>query len=120
MRRSRTDSDRRQRVRAYHKHATWEHSRYPEYNLGYLTKVGAFDAFKVSRDLAKQGAAVTLAFMKDDLLFFDIARFYFVNEMSEHGIAVCLDIPGEHDEFLFYPVQLLKTLTSQTDNSLDV
>ena len=115
MQRSRINADRRQKVRQYHKYATWEHSRHPEYNLGYLAKVGAFDAFRVSRQLSKQGAAVTLAFMKDDLLFFDIARFYFVSEMSEQGIDVRLDIPGEHDEFLLYPVQLLKALTISSE-----
>jgi len=110
VRRARDDEVRRQKVRNYHKHATIEHSRYPQYNLGYLARVGNFDAFKAGQEMAKNGTAVTLAFMRDDLLFFNTARFYFVNEMNEQGIDVRMDIPGEHDEFLLYPTAILRVL----------
>lgn len=112
VKRSRDNELRRQKVREYHKYATIEHSRYPHYNLGYLSRVGRFDPFKAGQKMARGGTAVTLAFMQDDLLFFNTARFYFVNEMNEHGIDVRLDIPGEHDEFLLYPISVIEKLSS--------
>jgi hypothetical protein len=112
VRHSRDNNVRRQKVREYHRRAMIEHSRYPQYNLGYLARVGRFDAFKAGQKMASNGTAVTLAFMQDDLLFFNTARFYFVNEMSEHGIDVRLDIPGEHDEFLLYPISVIERLSS--------
>jgi len=108
---SQKDSNRRKKVSDYHKFAALEHGRYPHYNIAKLSMIGKFDAFKAATALAKNGAAITLAFMQDDLLFFNIARSYFGNEMQERGIQVRIDVPGEHDEFLLYPVEVLKSLT---------
>lgn len=103
-------SDRSKKVHLYHLRAAKEFISRPQYNFGQAGDICRFDPAEAAVKMINRGAKVTLGFMDRDLLYPQSARYVHIDMARGHGAEVHEAIKGHHDEFLLYPLKILKQL----------
>lgn len=99
--------ERRHKILRYNRGATIEHIVHPRYNAGQTKKLSTFDAAKEAVAMTTNGAKVTLCLMKTEHVFTNTSSHPHIDLAKEHGVIVHENVPGQHDEFLLYPLEVL-------------
>lgn len=99
--------ERRHKILRYNLRAMIEHIIHPRYNAGQARSLSSFDAAKEAVSMTTNGAKVTLCLMETEHVFTDTSSHHHVGVAKEHGVIVHERIPGHHDEFLLYPLEVL-------------
>jgi hypothetical protein len=102
--------ERREKIRQYNLHAFREHLARPLYNVLQIGKVGAFNAAQEAVTMVTNGSKVTLCFMDNELVFRNSADHHHVGIAKEQGVIIHESISGHHDEFLLYPLDVLRQI----------
>lgn len=102
--------ERRRKILRYNRNATIEHLTHPRYNVGQIKKLSTFDSAKEAVAMTTNGAKVTLCLMETERVFTDTALHPHIDLAKEHGVIVHEIIPGQHDEFLLYPLEILANI----------
>jgi hypothetical protein len=97
------------KIFTYHIHSAVEHIVRPLRN-SLLKEVCTFNAAQLGVEMTQCGTNVTLVFMENDRLFPESALHPHVSLAREHGVKVFDTILGHHDEFIFYPNEVLAQL----------
>jgi hypothetical protein len=99
--------ERRSKILRYNRGATIEHIVHPRYNAGQVRKLSIFDAAKEAVAMTTNGAKVTLCLMGIEHVFTKTLTHPHIDIAKEHGVIVHENVPGQHDEFLLYPLEVL-------------
>ena len=102
--------ERRQKILRYNRGAMAEHIAHPRYNAGQVKKLSTFDTAKEAVAMTTNGAKVTLCLMDAEYVFTDTASHPHIDLAKEHGVIVHENVPGQHDEFLLYPLEVLANI----------
>jgi hypothetical protein len=102
--------ERRTRIRRYNLYSIAEHLAHPRYNAAQVAKLGSFDAAKEAVAMTTNGAKVTLCLMDTEHVFTYTPTHPHLDIAKEHGVIVHENIPGHHDEFLLYPLDVLANI----------
>jgi hypothetical protein len=102
--------DRRNKILNYHLGATTEHILHPRYNAGQTKKLSTFDAAAEAVTMTTNGAKVTLCLMETEHIFTDSSTHPHMEVAKEHGVLVHGNVPGHHDDFLLYPLDILAAI----------
>lgn len=96
--------ERRSKIHKYNLHSILEHLAHPGYNAG---QVSTFDAAKEAVAMTANGAKVTFCLMDIEYAFKHTPTHPHIAIAKEHGVIVHENVPGHHDEFLLYPLEVL-------------
>jgi len=99
--------ERRNKILRYNRGATIEHIIHPRYNAGQVKKLSTFDTAKEAVAMTTNGAKVTLCLMETEHVFINASQHPHIEIAKEHGVIVHENVPGQHDEFLLYPLKVL-------------
>ena len=102
--------ERRQKIHKYNLAAFREHLVRPQYNVGQILRVGVFDGAKEAIIMVSNGTKVTLCFMEKERVFLNSSKHLHVAVAKEQGVIVHDAVPGHHDDFLLYPLQVLERI----------
>lgn len=99
--------ERRSKILRYNRGAMIEHLIHPRYNAAQIKKLSTFNAAQEAVSMTTNGAKVTLCLMDTEHVFKDTPTHPHIEIAKEHGVIVHENIPGQHDEFLLYPLNIL-------------
>lgn len=102
--------DRRKKILNYYLHSFKEHVMQPYWNSIGLREARSFNAARLSVEMMNCGSKVILGFMENDRLFPDSSQHPHIKVAKSHGVNVCDNIIGHHDEFILYPIDVLAQL----------
>jgi hypothetical protein len=94
-----------------------EYALRPHYNGPFLRDVSAFNAARLAVEIVASGGKVTIGFMENDKVFPDAALHPHMDIARAHGVKIYENILGYHDEFVFYPQDVLTQLRYLEDDA---
>ena len=99
------------KILMYHLHSFFERVSRPLQNSLLTREISAFNAAQTAVEMTQGGTKVTLGFMENELLFPESVHHPHIAIAREHGVNICDNLLGHHDEFVFYPAEVLAQLS---------